>query len=83
MSDLKILVYGTHWCGDCRLAKKFFDQHNIEYTWINIDRDTQAEQVVLEVNNGKRIVPTILFPDGSILVEPSNSQLSEKFNIED
>jgi len=76
----KLFVYGTFWCGDCLRAKRFFDRHHIEYEWINIDKNKEGERYVLEVNHGKRIVPTILFPDGYILVEPSNTQLEEKFD---
>lgn len=38
--------------------------------------------LVEQINHGKRIIPTILFPDGSILVEPSNAQLAEKLNLQ-
>jgi mycoredoxin len=80
MPDSQIIVYGTNWCGDCRRARKFLDSYNIPYQWINIDHDNQSEQVVIKINRGMRIVPTILFPDGTILVEPSNSKLAEQLN---
>jgi mycoredoxin len=78
MPNSNIIIYGTNWCWDCRRAKKFFDRNNIEYKWINIDNDKSGEDYVLEVNKGMRSVPTILFPDGSVLVEPSNTQLTKK-----
>lgn len=81
MNSQQIRVFGALWCGDCRRAKRFFDDHDISYEWIDTDQDKQAEQYVRLVNHGKRIIPTILFPDGSILVEPSNSELAAKFNI--
>jgi mycoredoxin len=80
MSD-SIIIFTTNWCGDCRRARRFCDENNIIYQWINIDKDQQAEQVVLKINKGMRSVPTIIFPDGSILVEPTNSALAEKLNI--
>jgi len=49
---------------------------------VDIDKDKQAEQYVRSANNGMRSVPTILFPDGDILVEPSNKALADKFNID-
>jgi len=82
MSKEKIIVYGTVWCGDCVRAKRFFDEHSIEYEWVNIDLDKTAEKFVIETNQGLRIVPTIIFPDGTFLVEPTNKQLVEKFNLE-
>ena len=76
-----IIMYSTTWCGDCRRARQFLDQHGIAYTVIDIDRDTDAAREVLRMNGGLRSVPTILFPDGSILVEPSNRELANKLSI--
>lgn len=83
MTDAKkvITIYGTTWCGDTRRARQFFADNQIEYQWIDIDQDKTAEQYVLSVNNNCRSVPTILFPDGLILVEPSTMELKNKFNI--
>ncbi len=76
-----IRIYATDWCFDCRRARRFFDRNQIPYQWINIERDPQAEQFVLQINKGMRSVPTIVFEDGSLLVEPSESQLKEKLGI--
>jgi glutaredoxin-like protein len=81
MPEDTIVVYATEWCFDCRRARKFLDQNHIIYRWVNIDRDKEGEQIVKTTNHGMRSVPTILFPDGSVLVEPSNSQLAEKFGV--
>ncbi len=77
-----ITVYATSWCGDCRRAKKFMDDHGIAYELVDIDQNADGEAFVKQVNRGNRSVPTIVFPDGSILVEPRNSQLAEKFGID-
>lgn len=82
MSEDTIIIYGTEWCGDCRRARRFFMQNNIPFEWVNIDQNKEAEQYVLQVNKGMRSVPTILFPDGSILVEPSSAKLAAKLAIE-
>lgn len=78
MPNSIIIVYGTNWCGDCLRARRVLEKREIQYEWINIDRDKQAEQFVLEHNHGMRSVPTIVFPDGSTLVEPKFSVLVEK-----
>ena len=75
-------VYGTNWCGDCRRARRLLDKNDVLYTFINIDLDKEAEKLVKSINHGMRSVPTIIFPDGSILVEPTNKQLAEKLGIE-
>jgi mycoredoxin len=77
----QIIIYGTTWCGDTRRARKFFDEHKIEYQWVDIDQDKEAEAYVKSVNDDCRSVPTILFPDGSLLVEPSTMQMLTKFNL--
>lgn len=73
-----IRVYGTNWCGDCIRARSFLSLRNIPFDWINIDHDQVGEKFVLEINHGTRSVPTIIFPDGSILVEPTNKELEAK-----
>jgi len=77
MADEIIIVYATDWCGDCRRARRFLDRHSIPYQWINIDKDKEAEAFVRETNHGNRSVPTIVLPNGKILVEPSEQELQE------
>jgi mycoredoxin len=80
MADSMIIVYGTDWCFDCLRARRFLNQNKVPYEWVNIDNDQAGEQYVRKVNKGMRSVPTILFPDGSILVEPSNNELTQKLS---
>ena len=77
----RITVYGTDWCGDCRRAKLFFSEHRIPYEWVNVDKDRDASDLITRLNNGYRSVPTIVFEDGSILVEPRTSELAQKLGI--
>lgn len=81
MTHPEIRVYGTRWCGDCHRARRLLDRSKIAYEWIDIDRDREAEQFVRQHNNGNRSVPTILFDDGSALVEPSNAELAGKLGL--
>lgn len=76
-----IIVYGTTWCPDCKRAKQFLGEQRIHYHWVDIEQDSEAMAYVEGVNQGKRIVPTIVFPDGSILVEPSNAELARKLGL--
>ena len=76
-----ITIYGTQWCPDCWRAKRFLTHHAIPFTWIDIDNDRDGEQLVLRINQGMRSVPTILFGDGSHLVEPSTQDLSIKLGF--
>jgi mycoredoxin len=73
-----IVLYGVSWCGDCRRARRVFAQIGVPYADIDIDADEKAEVFVKQVNHGNRSVPTIIFPDGSILVEPHDDELTDK-----
>jgi thioredoxin reductase (NADPH) len=79
--DSPLVVYGASWCPDCRRAKQFLTSHRIPFTWV--DLETQPDQVaeVESRNDGKRIIPTIVFPDGSFLTEPSNDELADRIGL--
>ncbi len=82
MSDgKKLVMYGATWCPDARRSRKFLDEKGIAYEWIDIDEDPAAKDYVKKVNNGTVIIPTILFEDGSTLVEPSNEELAQKLGV--
>jgi len=77
----KVKFYGTSWCPSSRRAKKLLIEKGIDFDWINIDEDPAGREFVLQVNNGYRSVPTIIFPDGEMLVEPSNTELLNKLDL--
>lgn len=81
MAD-QITIYSTVWCPDCKQVKKFFGEHRVPYINIDIEHDPKAMAFVEEINNGLRITPTILFPDGSVLVEPTNAELAQKMGLQ-
>jgi len=80
-SKNEILVYGTRWCGETKRARFFFEDHNIDYRFIDIDQDANGERIVRKINEGARSVPTIIFLDGSILIEPDEYTLAKKMGI--
>ena len=78
----EILVYRASWCPDCRRAKKFLADQRVPYSWHDIEGDPDGVRVVQDRNEGKNIIPTIVFPDGSHLSEPSNEELAEKLGLQ-
>lgn len=81
MSEPGITVYGAYWCPDCRVSKQFLGEQGVRYNWVNIEKDKEAEHYITELNDGKRVIPTITFEDGSFMVFPSNAQLAEKLGL--
>jgi mycoredoxin len=86
MSDLytltptQIVIYSTEYCSDCMRAEKYFEMINIPHVRVRLEGNTEATDFVLQVNNGYRSVPTIVFTDGSVLVEPDWEELKAKFS---
>ena len=78
MPDATIQFYGTSWCPDCIRARELLTKHNIAYDFHDIDANKEALAYVERVNRGLRSVPVIVFPNGSTLVEPTNSELESR-----
>ncbi|TAN31712.1 FAD-dependent oxidoreductase [bacterium] len=79
MADIK--VYGAPWCPDCKRSKRFLAEHRVPYQWIDIDDDAEGLRWVEELQNGGRTIPTIVFPDGGHLLEPSDEELARKLGL--
>jgi mycoredoxin len=78
MGEQTIKMYGTAWCGDCRRAKQIFAAEGVSYEWIDLAEHPEAVALVEQINHGNRSVPTIVFPDGEVLVEPASPVLAQK-----
>ena len=81
MPEANITVYGAPWCPDCRRSKQFLGEQRVAYNWVDIDKDQEGRSYVQRVNDGKQIIPTVVFQDGSVLVEPTNAELAAKLGI--
>ncbi|HYK97860.1 MAG TPA: FAD-dependent oxidoreductase [Candidatus Acidoferrales bacterium] len=76
-----ITVMGSSWCSDCKRAKRFLGDQQVEYKWVDVEQDAVARKFVEDHNEGKTIIPTIVFDDGTVLVEPTNAQLAQKLGL--
>ena len=75
-----IKMYTTGWCPDCRRAKSVMKSQGVEYEEIDIEGDEDARELVQRLNNGHMSVPTIVFPDGDVMTEPSTTALMTKLS---
>ncbi len=76
-----IKMYGTPTCDDCRRSKEVLEKHKVPYEFFDINTDEEALNKLLELSNGEHRTPVILFPDGKILIEPSNKELIETLSL--
>ena len=76
----EIQLYGADWCPDCRRAKAYLKENNIQYEFIDVDLDESATKRVESINNGKRIIPTVII-NGKPYTNPNNDQLASVLGI--
>ena len=74
-------MYGADWCGDCQRAKKYFADHGVEYTYVDLEQQPEQYSVVIERNAGKKSIPVIVFSDNTHLTEPTDEQLEKKLGL--
>ncbi|HEV2581312.1 MAG TPA: FAD-dependent oxidoreductase, partial [Ktedonobacteraceae bacterium] len=82
MSHTNIKVYGTNWCSDCKRTKKFLGEQRVHYEFIDIEEDMEGQAFVQKAQNGGLTIPTVVFEDDSILIEPSNAEVAAKLGLE-
>ena len=78
MSPSMVTMYSTVWCGYCRRLKDQMEREGITYRVVDIEDDPTAAELVMSVNDGNQTVPTLVFPDGSALTNPSLAQIKDK-----
>ena len=66
---MDIKIYGADWCSDCIVAKNFLASKQVIFEYIDITDNDIAIKFIEHINNGKRIIPTILVDD-QIYVNP-------------
>jgi mycoredoxin len=71
-------MYSTIWCGYCRRLKSQLDREGIRYVEVDIEHDRSAAELVMSVNGGNQTVPTVVFPDGSAMANPSLQQVKAR-----
>lgn len=77
----RLVLYGTNWCGGSRRCRLLLDRFCIPYQWVDIDQDEEAGKHLESLNRGFRSVPTIVWPDGSQLTEPTQEELARKLGV--
>jgi mycoredoxin len=73
-------MYTTTWCAFCRRLKSQLARDGIEMVEVDIEQDPAAADYVMSVNGGFQTVPTIVFPDGSAMTNPSAAQVKQRLN---
>ena len=73
-----LTMYTTTWCAFCRRLKSQLARDGIEMAEIDIEQVPGAAEYVMSVNGGFQTVPTVVFPDGSALTNPSAAAVKQR-----
>jgi glutaredoxin len=63
----EVVLYCTPWCVDCPQARRYFDEHKIEYVEVDIARDRAAAARVRGWTGGVEETPTMTI-HGQVIV---------------
>jgi thioredoxin reductase (NADPH) len=77
-----VLVIGHRWSPRVHELKTFLARSRVPYRWLDIERDGEARAIAEHAAPGAERYPVVLFPDGSVLVEPEVRQLAEKLGLD-
>lgn len=83
MNDTKAFtLYSTTWCPFCKRLVSDLEKAGIDYQNVDVDEDVDAGELVKSLNDGNRVVPTLVFPDGSSMTNPSINEVLEKLGVD-
>ena len=77
----RLTIYSTPWCGYCTRLKRQLDRQGVDYVDVDIAEDDAAAGYVMSVNGGNRTVPTVTFPDGSVVTNPSLAEVTSRLEL--
>ena len=78
--EAAVTMYTTPWCGYCVRLKKLMQREGIAFTEVDIEAVPDAAELVMQANGGNRTVPTLVFPSGAALTNPSIDQVKAQLD---
>ena len=76
-----LTVFGAPWCPHCKRVKKFFAAHRVPYRMVDIDDNPEGIERLKELQGGGQIIPTVVYPDGTHDVNPTNETLATRIGL--
>jgi len=77
----RLIVYGHHFCGLARMLADALAEHHVEHEWRDVmDGEPGFRDELRRLARGYLSVPTVVFPDGAVMVEPLPKDVLRKLN---
>ena len=79
--DAVLTLYGASWCPHCKRVKRFLAAHRVPYHNVDIDAEPEAIERIKQLQGGGQIIPTVVYPDGTHEVNPSDEALAARLGL--
>ena len=75
-----VTIFAAAWCPFCRKLRERLDRTETPYDVANVDAGGMDEvnEWIKSVNDGNRIIPTVLYSDGTHATNPEASAVRAK-----
>ena len=80
-NDAHLTLYGASWCPHCKRVKRFLAAHRVPYDNVDIDAEPEAIEQIKRLQGGGQIIPTVVYPDGTHEVNPSDEALAARLGL--
>src|SRR5271169_6111047 len=77
-------VLGERWSPRAYELREFLARHQVPFRWLDVekaDRDSEVQSALRTLGSNSNRLPAVLFPEGTQLLEPSNSELAERIGL--
>lgn len=81
MTDETLKLIGHRWAKASHELKDFLGRNQIPFSWVDLDRGQQGEQLLKRLGMEEAQLPVVAFPDGSVLTDPTLRELAEKLQM--
>ena len=82
VSKGKVIVYGHRYCSQAGWLKCVLNKNRVDYEWRDVhSADAGYADELRSLTGGYLSVPTVIFPDGSVMVEPWPGQVLQELGI--
>jgi thioredoxin reductase (NADPH) len=77
-------VLSDRWSPRSYALREFLSRHQVPFRWLDVekaDRDSEVQAAIAAVGPDMKPLPVVVFPDGTHLSEPPNSELAERIGL--
>lgn len=78
----RLILVGYRFSPLSHRTREFLVRNCVPFEWLDIERDEQARQLLAESGVSSSRLPLVRFPDGTVLVQPTDAEIAEKIGLQ-